>query len=85
MAGVRIGVSYSAVSAAREEVSAEADALINIEAEHAPGRCDNFFSAGFFAGEISADSAGHLVERALSGSALSFAPLGSAGLLSCWF
>ena len=82
MAGVRIGVSYSAVSA---DLAGEADALINIEAEHAPGRCDNFFSAGFFAGEISADSAGHLVERALSGSALSFAPMGSAGLLSCWF
>ena len=54
LAGVRIGVSYSAVSAARREVSAdsavgEADALINIEAEHALGRCNNF-----------------LVERALS-------------------
>ena len=41
MAGVRLGVSYSAVSAV-----GEADALINIEAEHAPGRCDNF-PAGF--------------------------------------
>ena len=39
MAGVRLGVSYSAVSAVGE---ADGDALINIEAEHAPGRCDNF-------------------------------------------
>ena len=59
MAGVRIGVSADSAG--------EADALINIEVEHAPGRCDNF-PAGFFAGEISADSAGHTgrcSERAL--------------------
>ena len=57
MAGVRVGVSYFAVSAAGGEISAdsaagEADALINIEAEHSPGRCDNF-PAGFSAGELS--------------------------------
>ena len=47
MAGVRIGVSYSAVSA---DLAGEADALMNIEAEHAAGRCDNF-PAGFSASE----------------------------------
>ena len=40
LAGVRLGVSYSAVSAV-----GEADALINIGVEHAPGRCACVFPA----------------------------------------
>ena len=81
MAGVRLGVSYSAVSAVGE---ADGDALINIEAEHAPGRCDNF-PAGlasesnlkFFSAAASAEAAAAELVCGLSAeSAVHSGPIG---------